>query len=518
MKLAKFWLVALLVATLAACGSDDDPNTGADASDVDGGDDAQDVADDIADDDAADDDAGDGLDDDADDADDGSDDDADDGSDDDADDAEEDVEPPDEVPPVLPDNPYPSISDITARSFNASWDPSEDETSEVVTYKLFLVIDQQVQTSDEAEALAAFSDETTETEASFDGLTPGTVYVLHIFATDEAGNEAGYSPTPVATEMIPANSVKQLGALGLEGSASAMFAIERRTVIIGLYSGHILRSTDGGETFEESEEALSSPIQAFAAAPSSLGVYGVGKAGALFESSDGGESWEPIETGISTDLTAIATFGVDSIYVGGADGSIHFSEDSGETWEELDDVSFDSTILGISADEDGRLTVVSNEAEIYVRNSEGEPANPITGGMYGLNAFYAPVPFYFFVGGESASLYRYAGLEEGVDWQSYELPEWVEEVCAIWVQDEETFWFADSAGSVGKTDDGGDTFERFDVEDGVTAFFGVDANQLYILTEGGTLHRSFYDPELDEDDDGNGDDGNDDDEGGNEGD
>jgi hypothetical protein len=95
-----------------------------------------------------------------------------------------------------------------------------------------------------------------------------------------------------------------------------------------------LRSTDGGETWENVGAGL--PADIFCSTPHVIGadVYLVGCSnGEIYRTDDGAETWTKVSSQGSNRVPLSAQDG--SMYWAGNDGSLVRSTDSGETWDQL---------------------------------------------------------------------------------------------------------------------------------------------------------------------------------------
>lgn len=509
MRFAKTWAACLLTLALAACGSDNDDSdpvvpedvTGDtdETPDVEPGDPSTDPGEtdmDTSDEDPADPSDTDVEEDPADPSDTDVDEDTDVQEDTDVDEDADVDEPIDDTPPELPENPFLVITDITSDAFRVSWDPATDEESDV-SYLVFVTDGALSSTVAEAEADAILRVETSETEVELEGLEQGSQFVVLVFALDEAGNAARYSPGTLTTLPLAANTFEERALPNLgDAFASGLYSYgSGRTVLVGLSDGRVLRSTDFGANFAEIETGVETSILTMAEGPGAQSVLAVGGAGTLLRSADAGETWDTIETGTEVALFAVEAVGVDTLFVGGSGGLVLRSTDSGETWTELD-LGLSGDIVGISADEDGRLTVVTVAGEIV--NADGEDL--ITeGDVPPISAFHALVPFFFFFGGDGPTLVRFAGE----DWSPLALPEDYTDVRSIWLANDTYAWVGDFSGRIGMTTDGAENWVTLgQAPAAVTSLLGTGINNVYGLLATNRLIRIFHDPDLEDDENG----------------
>ena len=109
-------------------------------------------------------------------------------------------------------------------------------------------------------------------------------------------------------------------------------------MIAGSDAGRVLRSTDGGETFEE----IASVDEEIVTLVASPGFADDGRLLAstperVFRVSDGGETWEPVEGSPRSilSLTISSGFAEDGIAFAGTKSGLFRSQDGGATWKRV---------------------------------------------------------------------------------------------------------------------------------------------------------------------------------------
>lgn len=116
------------------------------------------------------------------------------------------------------------------------------------------------------------------------------------------------------------------------------FAESSGSIFVGTRGG-VLRSTDGGDTWEEASAGLSVPVYHLAAADSVLvaGTY----RGGIYVSHNEGSSWAPSTDGIEavSHKTVNALAAHNGVVYAGISGRIYSSQDRGSTWETSGDTA-----------------------------------------------------------------------------------------------------------------------------------------------------------------------------------
>ena len=114
------------------------------------------------------------------------------------------------------------------------------------------------------------------------------------------------------------------------------FADDRHGWIVG-HDAVILRSTDGGETWEQTYSApdKEAPLLNLWFENSEHG-YAFGAYGTFYETSDGGKTWNSRKV-LETDghIYAMARTGAGQLFLAGEAGTLYRSRDNGETWQAL---------------------------------------------------------------------------------------------------------------------------------------------------------------------------------------
>jgi photosystem II stability/assembly factor-like uncharacterized protein len=212
-------------------------------------------------------------------------------------------------------------------------------------------------------------------------------------------------------------------------------------VYAGTEPSRLFRSDDGGESWRALDGLLELPsrptwsfpprpwtshVRWIAPSPHDGDLLLVGiELGGLMRSTDGGMTWEDHRPGAQPDVHSLAWHPGDAVraYEAGGGGAA-FSEDAGETWQRADDGRDRNYTWSVAVDpEDAELWYVSAstgpfaahgrgdpQARIY-RRSSGEPWEPLAGGLP------EPLPAmpYALVASDGR---LFAGLADGQIWES----------------------------------------------------------------------------------------------------
>lgn len=192
-------------------------------------------------------------------------------------------------------------------------------------------------------------------------------------------------------------SDRRLGEHELQCVAVSPEAPDR--VFVGTFEGALLRSTDGGRSFERVGDAIESErVMSVAVSPhDSEEVWAGTEPSAVYRSRDGGEGWEPV--GGLTDLPSepewyfpprpgthhVRWIEIDPhdprrIYVGIELGALVISDDAGGTWRERPPGSRrDNHSLATHADDPGRVYSAAGDGYAESRDSGESWSHPREG-------------------------------------------------------------------------------------------------------------------------------------------
>ncbi|MFK7925352.1 MAG: YCF48-related protein [Bacteroidia bacterium] len=128
------------------------------------------------------------------------------------------------------------------------------------------------------------------------------------------------------------------------------------------------------------------------ASPDSSTIIMVGDAGTILKSKDGGNTWQKQESGTEQDLYAISIFGPNCVFAVGTDGTIIRSKDCGQTWDNLDSGRKD-TLRGVSVLSNQRIIAVGDTGTVLKSIDGGNSWSyePAVGFNSNLNDVFFPI-------------------------------------------------------------------------------------------------------------------------------
>ncbi|MDX1456034.1 MAG: YCF48-related protein [Marinobacter sp.] len=144
--------------------------------------------------------------------------------------------------------------------------------------------------------------------------------------------------------------------------------------VVGAY-GMILRTQDGGETWQDWSGRLDNPSGYHLNGITSItggGLVIVGEAGQIHVSVDNGETWELRDSPYDGSLFGVVGTGhVNEILVFGLRGNVFLSTDLGNSWKMVPS-NASATLNAGSVAEDGRIILVGNGGAVLVSSNGAE--------------------------------------------------------------------------------------------------------------------------------------------------
>jgi photosystem II stability/assembly factor-like uncharacterized protein len=156
------------------------------------------------------------------------------------------------------------------------------------------------------------------------------------------------------------------------------FENESHGFVVGAY-GMILRTTDGGETWQDWGPQIDNPrsfhLNSIAQVTGGALVI-AGEAGQIFVSVDNGDTWEMRESPYEGSLFgALGTGNMNEILVFGLRGNTFMSTDLGRSWKVVPNEG-GATLNNGAVAEDGRITLVGNSGAVLMSTNGGESFRP----------------------------------------------------------------------------------------------------------------------------------------------
>jgi len=157
------------------------------------------------------------------------------------------------------------------------------------------------------------------------------------------------------------------------GNVSATFtdvyAITPDIVVVVGSNGTILKTTDGGTTWQQKTSGTNRYLQKIRFSNSNIG-YIIGDQGTLLKTTDGGESWTSINTGYSEYFASLSPVGDNVVYIAYEEHLLK-SEDGGITWQNypldfyIGDIQFLTPEIGYSSKSNGGMLKSENGGETW---------------------------------------------------------------------------------------------------------------------------------------------------------
>ena len=156
------------------------------------------------------------------------------------------------------------------------------------------------------------------------------------------------------------------------------FEDENHGFVVGAY-GMILRTQDGGQTWEDWAPKLDNPTNFHYNSITEVAggaLVVVGEAGQIHVSVDGGESWEKRESPYDGSLFGVTGTGrVNEVLAFGLRGNTLLSTDLGRSWTMVPNEG-GATLNNAAVAEDGRITLVGNGGAVLMSTNTGESFRP----------------------------------------------------------------------------------------------------------------------------------------------
>ena len=145
----------------------------------------------------------------------------------------------------------------------------------------------------------------------------------------------------------------------------------------------ILRSTDGGETWEQTHFAPDEqkPLLDVWFESETRG-YAMGAYGSFYESTDGGKTWEPRKVLKDKDdmhINALARAADGKLFIAGEAGTLQRSPDAGRTWEALTS-PYKGSFFGVLGSKDGGVLAFGLRGRIFRSADSGQTWAPVETG------------------------------------------------------------------------------------------------------------------------------------------
>ena len=228
------------------------------------------------------------------------------------------------------------------------------------------------------------SGDTVDVPAPPDGDNDG-LHTIRYHSTDNAGNEEEVRTCTVlidtSTLDVPPPPWRAQGSGTTDTLRGVVAVTDKEAWAVGL-NGRVLRTTDGGQTWEERDTGTT---QSFfdvyttgGGGGAGHGCWVVGAQGKVLHSTDGGASWNDCDF-TTANLYAVAVVDPETVWVAGAGGLIARSSDGGGTWEygvsgtaePIYDLSFFDEERGWACGYDGTILATADGGATWEKEESG---------------------------------------------------------------------------------------------------------------------------------------------------
>ncbi len=239
---------------------------------------------------------------------------------------------------------------------------------------------------------------------------------------------------------------------------SVTFADDGRTGRAVGEGGTILKSSDGGDTWEARTSGTAAPLVSVTFVADGRTGWAVGDGGTILKSSDGGDTWEARTSG-TTDRLLSVTFADDGRtgWAVGQGGTILKSSDAGDTWEartsgttnRLYSVTFaDDGRTGWAVGDGGTILKSSDAGDNWESRYTGNSLNAVTFAADGRTGWAV---------GERGTILK--SIDAGDNWESRYSGTGNSLNAVTFAADGLTGWAVGDSGAILKSTDAGDTWE-----------------------------------------------------------
>jgi len=324
-----------------------------------------------------------------------------------------------------------------------------------------------------------------------------TVYLVGRYGTIQKSVDNGstWSPVFLAVTQKPMRYIKFTSNLiGYTGGGSTTTADS---------IGFILKTNDGGETWENVGYNFKAQVYSFAIP--SANVWYVGNAiNQIFKTTDGGATFtrqtHPIVS-TTTDFNDMSFVSVDTGYAVSSGGKIIKTVNGGTTWTDANTPFGTSGVWSLYTPTANKVIAVGASAKAYMTTDGGTTWTAMTTGIPGtffVTRFYNES--FGLIGGFSTPNPVLSKTSDGgATWTPVAMPtdQGMSSLWGIGFKDVNTFWVTDVNGTIAYTTDGGTTWSTGKKVIGNTIFsVSVFGDRMWMTGNGGTIIKGYSNPNV----------------------
>lgn len=345
--------------------------------------------------------------------------------------------------------------------------------------------------------------------ATYTGIATGTepLYCVansgtSIFAVGRYGsiyksldNGLTWNPMFLSVTQKPMRSIKFTSSLvGYSGGGSTSAADSL---------GFILKTNDGGETWENVGYNFKAQVYSFAIASSNVWYVG-NSINQIYKTTDGGATFtlqtHPIVS-TTTDFNDMSFVDVNTGYAVSSGGKIIKTTNGGTTWTDANTPFGTSGVWSIYTPNANKVIAVGASAKAYMTTDGGTSWTPMTTGIPGtffVTRFYNE-NFGLIGGYSSPNPVLSKTTDGGATWTPVGIPtdQGIGSLWGIGFRDVNTYWVTDVNGVVAYTTDSGTTWSVAKKVAGHTIFsVSVVGDHMWMTGSGGLILKGYSNPNV----------------------
>jgi photosystem II stability/assembly factor-like uncharacterized protein len=268
----------------------------------------------------------------------------------------------------------------------------------------------------------------------------------------------------------------------------AIAFIDNQTSIAVGINGTILRSVDGGASWDKVDSGIQSWLTSLAVLDNNR-IIAVGSNGTILRSVDGGASWAQVDSGSQSPLTSLAILDKDHIIAAGYDGTILRSNDGGTSWTKIES-SNQSPLSSLAALDNNLIIAVGDKGTILRSDDRGASWAQADSATQSLLSSLAVLDKnHIIAAGYDGTILR--SDDGGASWGKVDSGT-QSELISLTVLDKNSIIAVGFEGTILRSDDRGDSWAQ--VDNGTQSSFNslavLDNNHIIAVGSSGSILRS----------------------------